>query len=78
MSRSVAEITQEALQLPHHDQFRLVRTLLENVELQRDPGVDAAWEDEIERRIAVINKGIAKGYPFAEVLRDVDELLKQQ
>lgn len=77
MSRSVAEITAEALQLPRDDQFKLARALLENAEAQNEPAIDAAWNEEIERRIAAIDAGIAKGRPFADVLRDLDTRLSR-
>jgi hypothetical protein len=37
--------------------------------------VGAAWDAEIERRIEVINAGMAKGRTFADVLRDIDRKL---
>jgi putative addiction module component (TIGR02574 family) len=78
MSRSVAEITEEALKLPGPDQFKLVRTLLENVHFNDTQEIDQAWDDEIERRIQAIHAGTAKGRPFAEALKDVDRLLAKQ
>lgn len=60
------------MQLPHPEQLRLARTLLENAEATGDVGVEAAWEEEIERRIQKIDAGLAQGRPFADVLRDID------
>jgi hypothetical protein len=37
--------------------------------------VEAAWEKEIERRIELVDSGLAKGRPFADVLRDIDRQL---
>lgn len=75
MSRSASEITQEALKLPQSDQFKIARALLENAEMQNGGRFDDAWNDEIERRIAAIDAGTAKGRPFADVLRDLDRTL---
>jgi hypothetical protein len=72
LSRSFAEITQDALQLPQKEQLRLARMLLEKSEAVGDLDVEAAWEEEIERRIELVDSGLAKGRSFAEVLRDVD------
>jgi len=72
MSRSFAEITEDALRLPPQEQLRLARTLLEQSEAVWDLEVEAAWEDEIERRIQLVDSGLAKGRPFADVLKDVD------
>jgi hypothetical protein len=78
VNRNVAEITEEALQLPQSDQYKLARVLLENAELNGDPQVDQAWEEEIEKRIAAIKSGKAKGRPFADVLREIDQQLRQK
>lgn len=75
MNRSFAEIAEKAMALPQSEQLKLARTLLERAEAQGDTGVEALWEEEIERRIQTIDSGLAKGRPFAEVLRDVDRLL---
>lgn len=77
MNRTFAEIAEEALTLPASEQLRLARTLLEKSEASGDIGVDAAWEAEIERRIHRIDSGLAKGRPFADVLRDVDRRLEK-
>jgi hypothetical protein len=70
-----ANIVDEALRLPQDEQLRLVRTLLEKNEASGDLGVEAEWEEEIEHRIHLIDSGLAKGRPFADVLRDVDRRL---
>jgi putative addiction module component (TIGR02574 family) len=75
MSSRLTEITQEALALPHQEQLKLARTLLERSEATGDSDVDAAWEDEIERRIQSIDAGIAKSRPFAEVVAEIDQRL---
>lgn len=75
MNRNLAEITDEALRLPQQDQLRLARTLLEQSEAVGDLGVEAAWEEEIESRIKLVDAGMAKGRPFADVVRDIDRQL---
>ena len=75
MNRSFTEIAEEALTLPQNEQLRLARTLLEKAEASGDVGAEAAWEEEIERRIHAIDSGLAKGRPFTEVLRDIDRQL---
>ena len=71
MSRTFEEITSDALALSKPEQIRLARVLLEENE-PPDPEAEAAWEQEIQRRIEQIDSGIAKGRPFADVLRDID------
>jgi predicted GTPase len=75
MNRSFNEVAEEALALPQDEQLRLARTLLEKAEASGDVGADLAWEEEIERRIRTIDAGLAKGRPFADVLRDIDRQL---
>jgi hypothetical protein len=75
VGRNLAETTDEALRLPEHEQLRLARTLLERSEAVGDVDVDVAWEDEIESRIKLLDSGLAKGRPFADVLLDIDRQL---
>jgi Putative addiction module component len=75
MSSDLASIAEEALKLPLQEQLKLARTLLEKSEAEGDQGVEAVWEQEIERRIQLIDTGLAKGRPFADVLRDIDSQL---
>jgi hypothetical protein len=75
MNRDLATIAEEALKLPKNEQLKLARTLLEKNEATGDQGAQAAWEQEIERRIHLIDAGLAEGRPFADVLRDIDSRL---
>lgn len=75
MSSKLAEITQDALRLPHDEQLRLARTLLESSEATGQADVDGAWEEEIERRIKNIDAGLGKSRPFAEVVAEIDRQL---
>jgi hypothetical protein len=69
------EIVDEALRLPKEKQLELARTLLEKNEASGDLGVEAEWDKTIERRIQLIDSGLAKGRPFSDVLHDIDERL---
>lgn len=75
MNRSFSEIAEDALKLPQSDQLKLARTLLESSEASGDLGADEAWEEEIERRIHMVDAGLAKGRPWIEVLKDIDRRL---
>lgn len=75
MSSKLPAFTQQALELPHDEQLRLARTLLERSEATGDSRVDAAWEDEIERRIRSIDAGIAQSRPFSQVVAEIDHQL---
>ncbi|HEY2680982.1 MAG TPA: addiction module protein [Candidatus Udaeobacter sp.] len=75
MRRDLATIAEEGLKLPQNEQLKLARTLLEKNEARGDQETDAVWEQEIERRIQLIDAGLAKGRPFSDVLRDIDRQL---
>ena len=75
MTPELSEITEKALRLPQGEQLKLARTLLESSEASADSGVDTVWEQEIERRIQLIDAGLAKGRLFADVVRDIDRQL---
>ena len=70
MKRNFTELAEEALGLSKRDQLKLARTLLESAEASGDVGAEAAWEEEIERRIQMVDAGLAQGSPFVDVRRD--------
>ncbi len=76
MARTLDDIRIDALALSKPEQLQLARILLEENEAP-DPGAEAAWEAEIQRRIEEIEAGAAQGRPFSDVLRDVDRKLRR-
>lgn len=60
-------IARDALILPQDQRLALARQLLESVNLEPEPGAEAAWEAEIARRIARFKSGEAKPIPAGEV-----------
>ena len=75
MSDLVEELSHKARALPPEDRVRLAEELLASVQ-EPDAEVDAAWAEEIKRRIAEIDSGKAKLIPAAEVFAEVRRLLK--
>jgi len=64
MTRDTARLIEEALELPEEDRARLARTLLRSLDarpesLSRDE-YEAAWSDEIGRRVSDIDDGSVK------------------
>lgn len=57
MPDSAAEIAQKAKQLPREERERLVDALLESLNEPNLVETDAAWEAEIERRLAAHDRG---------------------
>lgn len=75
MSTLVEELSRKAHALPPEERVRLAEELLATVQ-EVDAEVDAAWDEEIRRRIAEIDSGTAKLIPAEEVFAEVRRLLK--
>jgi len=69
-------LLKKALALSVEDRVQLAQELLESVERDADPDVEAAWEVEIARRIAECERGEAKLIPAEEVFAEVRRLLR--
>ena len=67
MTREVAELFEEASQLPEAERAELAGLLIESLEGEPDAGVEAAWAEEIERRVRQIDSGEVKTIPWEEV-----------
>ena len=75
MSTLIEELSQKARSLPPQERVRLAEELLATVQ-EIDTEVEAAWDEEIRRRIAEIENGTAKLIPAAEVFAEVRRLLR--
>jgi putative addiction module component (TIGR02574 family) len=67
MTRAVEELYEEASQLPAKDRAELAGMLLESIDAPADDGVEGAWAEEIERRMAEYRAGRVKTIPWSEV-----------
>ena len=75
MSDLVEELSHKARALSPEDRVRLAEELLASVR-EPDAEVEAAWDEEIKRRLAEIDSGKAKLIPAEEVFAEVRRLLK--
>lgn len=68
MSPSAKRILEEALALPEDARTDLVEALIESLEPPTDPPteVEAAWTDEIARRLEDMETGAGKPIPWDE------------
>jgi putative addiction module component (TIGR02574 family) len=65
MAHEISEILKKALALPPEARAALAGSLLESLdERPADQGVDAAWSEEIERRIEEIDSGNVQLIPY--------------
>ena len=71
MATTFDAVTHDALILSPDQRLTLARQLLESVDLEPEPGAEAAWEAEIVRRIARFKSGesnpISAGAVFARL-----------
>jgi putative addiction module component (TIGR02574 family) len=69
MSRTFTELWREAAELTEEERASLAGLLIESLEGDPDPDVEAAWAAEIEKRVAELDAGTAKTIPWEEVRR---------
>ncbi len=75
MPMSVEEIVREVRQLPREQAAELFDRLLVETVATPDPMVDAAWKQEIHRRIAEIESGRETGVDGDEVMAELREIV---
>lgn len=63
MPKDFNEIFRDAAELSEQDRATLAGLLIESLEGEPDPDVEAAWAAEIERRIAELDAGNVKTIP---------------
>lgn len=77
MSTLLDELSKKAQTLSVEERAQLAQELLESVERDVDPGVQAAWETEIADRIAKYERGEAKLIPADEVFAAARRIITQ-
>lgn len=78
MRCTLDEVLREALELSEEDRAHLAAVLIESLEDKPDPGVEAAWDEEISRRIDDIEAGTLKTVPWEEVRQKLRDQLKER
>jgi hypothetical protein len=68
MSDLITELSQRARELVPEDRARLAEELLASLEGDLEPAVDAAWDEELRKRIAEVESGAVSLLPGAETL----------
>jgi len=75
MSSLIDELSRKARNLPPEERIRLAEELLSSVQ-DSDEEIEAAWAQEIERRLEEVENGTAKLIPAEEVFAEIRRLLK--
>ena len=67
MTPEVSKLLEQALSLSVEEQEALADSLISNLGGKVDEGVQAAWDEEIKRRIEELDSGKAKTVPWEDV-----------
>ena len=78
MPATLDSLAQDALVLPPDQRLALARQLLDSVDLEPEPGAEAAWEAEIARRITRFKAGESKPVPAGEVFARLREIAPER
>ncbi len=81
MAKLAEELYKRALDLDERERADLVARLIESLDTEVEPGVEAAWLAEVERRMEDLDSGKAQSIPWEEVrarlFRDVNASSKR-
>lgn len=74
MTPQVSELLQKALELSTQERGLLAARLIDSLDDEpAEEGVEAAWDEEIKRRVDDIRSGRVKTIPGEQVLREMAE-----
>jgi len=73
MSPELDELLKRAMALPPEDRAAMASSLIESLNEAVDEDVEAAWNEEIKRRVDDIRSGRVKTIPGEQVLRELAE-----
>ena len=77
LTPQVSELLQKALALSSEERGQLIDRLVESLDDEpAEEGVEAAWDEEIKRRVDDIRSGRVKTIPGEQVLRRLKARLK--
>lgn len=77
MSSLVEELSARAKALSAEDRARLAEELLESLQGEADADAEAAWDQEIERRVAEIESGAVRLIAAEEVHAEARRLIRR-
>ena len=73
MSKVAQSVFADALRLEPDTRAELAAELLASLDGPADPDAEAAWDVEIERRVAAIEAGTLRLEPWADVKRRIEK-----
>jgi putative addiction module component (TIGR02574 family) len=76
MTQEAADLLKKALALPASERADLAGSLIESLDDASDESVEAAWDEEIARRMADIDSGSVKTVSLHDARRRLASALK--
>lgn len=67
MSRTFTDVWKDAAELSDEERATLAGLLIESLDGDADPDVEAAWAAEIEKRVAELDAGTIESVPWEQV-----------
>jgi putative addiction module component (TIGR02574 family) len=78
MTRTVAQLLEEASHLAEKDRVALAELLLETLSVTSNPEIEVLWAEETERRCREIDSGAVTTVPWEEVRAKMYALLDRR
>ncbi len=78
MTQKAAELLKKALALPVEERADLASTLIDSLDATIDENVEAAWQEEIRRRIEDVRSGKVSSIPWDDVREKARIILHDQ
>ncbi|MCY7322092.1 MAG: addiction module protein [Phormidesmis sp. CAN_BIN36] len=75
--RSIEQLTEELLSLPSASRALLAEKLVESLEFDTDPMIQAVWDSEAKWRRDEVRNGSVQPIPGEEALTQVRRILEQ-
>jgi len=75
MESPAEHLLQSALSLPPSDRADIAASLIQSLDETVDADADAAWAEEIKRRIEAIDNGQVTLIPWDQVIREMRQRL---
>jgi putative addiction module component (TIGR02574 family) len=74
---TVRALEKEVLHPPVRSRVRLAERIIESIDDDADPELEAAWSGEIERRVREIQSGEEKDIPAGQVMKEARHALNE-
>jgi putative addiction module component (TIGR02574 family) len=75
MNTEAQQVLQTALSLPYEERVEIAESLIWSLDEKESMEIEAAWSQEIKRRLDSIDRGEAQMIPWEEVIRSMRERL---